>query len=512
MIAVLCQDLERAGLDLDRVLERLRAQSGVEAHAMDGPCSAPERWLAPHAARHTGFVLGLCQPPVDRPALRVRLRRAGLDPSAIEIVGLRGGGERAEVLLAGAAARAAAFGGSRPENLRPVLHWQGELSRRSLFTVPPVQYDVIPSIRREDCVAANGCRVCATACPHDALRPGADGEMSLDRTRCTGCGACVSACPRTAIDLPGASPRQVSAQVAALLATAPGDGQPRAILFTCARAAAAAERLPDRADPCVWLPVEVPCAGMVTPAWLLQTLGMGAAAVGVLPCAREDCRFGRPDVVHEGVAYCREVLGRLGEPPERIRLLAATGAGTPGTPRSGVPALPAGRGDGPAGAPSPFRPAAAARALVALAAARAADAAPQAVAHPRSPFGVVEVARGCTACGACVHACPTGALSLERRPGRVALLFDPALCVGCGGCTPSCPERVMTVRKLTDVVRLARPPETVHEDGEARCQACGGPIASREMLRRIGALLGESRVTAAISRLCLGCRAASRPA
>jgi len=35
--------------------------------------------------------------------------------------------------------------------------------------------------------------------------------------------------------------------------------------------------------------------------------------------------------------------------------------------------------------------------------------------HPHSPFGVIEVSDGCTGCGVCAEACPTGALVLERE-------------------------------------------------------------------------------------------------
>ena len=47
----------------------------------------------------------------------------------------------------------------------------------------------------------------------------------------------------------------------------------------------------------------------------------------------------------------------------------------------------------------------------------------------------------CTDCGACVGACPTDALVLERPSMKV--LFDPEECVVCGECVPTCPVRAM---------------------------------------------------------------------
>lgn len=42
----------------------------------------------------------------------------------------------------------------------------------------------------------------------------------------------------------------------------------------------------------------------------------------------------------------------------------------------------------------------------------------------------------CVACGACVKACPRGAISVYR--GCWAQV-DEALCVGCGRCAKTCP-------------------------------------------------------------------------
>ncbi|MFB3880656.1 MAG: NIL domain-containing protein [Armatimonadota bacterium] len=47
----------------------------------------------------------------------------------------------------------------------------------------------------------------------------------------------------------------------------------------------------------------------------------------------------------------------------------------------------------------------------------------------------------CTDCGACVGACPTEALVLERPSMKV--LFNPDECVVCGECVPTCPVRAM---------------------------------------------------------------------
>ncbi|MEW5865597.1 MAG: aldo/keto reductase [Bacillota bacterium] len=51
------------------------------------------------------------------------------------------------------------------------------------------------------------------------------------------------------------------------------------------------------------------------------------------------------------------------------------------------------------------------------------------------------VPRYCKGCGACVEACPSGALSLVDGKSRV----DPTVCILCGYCSPVCPEFAIRV-------------------------------------------------------------------
>lgn len=50
----------------------------------------------------------------------------------------------------------------------------------------------------------------------------------------------------------------------------------------------------------------------------------------------------------------------------------------------------------------------------------------------------------CVACGACVKACPRGALTVWRGCHAVA---DAGRCVGCGLCQKNCPAGCIAVRE-----------------------------------------------------------------
>jgi ferredoxin len=519
MIALLCEELETLGhgLDLATVTRWVAEHApGVEVRRGAGPCHSPERWLDRTVADAGRLVLGLCTTSGQSHKLEVRMRTLGLDPFGLELLDLGShcalahprpqATEKATLLLAAGLARARGYAGSRPENAKPLLSWDGQVSRRSLLTLPPVRYEAVPSIGEERCRAQAGCRVCAKACPHEALRPSGDGSMVLDKVRCTGCGACVSLCPQAAIDLPGASPSQIEAQLAALL-SAPGVRlHPRAILFHCGNAVPALEALARKGPsyPAGWLPVRLPCLGMVTPAWILQACDLGAAAVALLGCTPAGCRFGQRRVLEGRVDYCRRLLRRVGGPPDAVRLLDVADEAGLARDLASLP-VAGGRVAPHPGAPPLCEPRATALAVLALAARHGATS-PARLAHPHSPLGVVEIGPGCTACGACAVACPTQALTLERAEGAVSLSLDGGLCVGCAACAPACPEHAVHIEHATDVQVLSRGRQTLFRDSEVRCERCGEAVAPRAMLHRIGALLGEDRAIPAITTYCLTCR------
>jgi len=514
----LCRDAERLanGPDLAALAGWLaEREPRAEVRMAPGPCDHPERWLEGEGTRAERPVLAVCAADGARSELQARARRLGFDPVAVEIVDLgaasalahdRAAATRgARAQLAAALARSRAYRAGQPESTKPVLTWDREVSRRSLFTLPPIRWDVVPAIRDEACAAGRGCRVCATACPHGALAF-AGGRMTLGKPQCTGCGACVSACPVGAVELPGASLVQVEAQLDALLAREARDGSPAGILFLCHASAPSLARLPRPAAPYPvdWMPVELPCLGMVTPGWVLQCLAGGAAAVGMLACRSEDCRFGRRETIAGRLAYCREFLRALGAPGDAVRFADVTDE------RALLEALarPLAAAAAPDGAAhldlQPDR-GALAQALGGLARRHGGAPAPT-LDHAESPLGVVTLAPGCTACGACALACPTGALALEHAGADLSLSFDGARCTACGVCAPVCPEKVVRLDRRTDLAALARGRQALHRDHVVRCEKCGGPVATRALLERFRTILGGDPALATISRYCEACR------
>ncbi|MFQ5990009.1 MAG: 4Fe-4S dicluster domain-containing protein [Candidatus Methylomirabilales bacterium] len=522
-LILLCAALEKlgSGLNLQDIGKWLgEGDSAVEVRAIPDLCDRPGEVVeAVATSGATHLVLGLCSREYPQIEFHAHARRVGIEPFGIEVVNLGGycalvhpraeGTDKAKLLLHAAVARSRAFPGTHPESVKPVISWDQTLSRRALFTLPPLHYEPVPCIRREDCAFEDGCRVCAMTCPWHAMHPSEEGLMVLEKSRCTGCGACVSACPQTAIDLPGVSPQQVNAQIDALLNGASLSIGPRAIFFVCARSAQALEELAQKglSYPAGWLPVEVPCVGMVTPTWLLQSLNLGATATGVLPCLRTDCRYGQRGVTEGRVAYCRAFLETLGAPPDSVKLLDPRDERQLARALNALPDREKVPGRDRSSDIRLFTPRGATQALLGMTE-RFAPSSDGSFAHPYSPVGLVRVEQGCTTCEACVHVCPTGALTMESDEDMRELTFDAGLCIGCEACVPVCPERVVRVEKVTDLSRLARGKLTLHRGSETRCQACGAAVAPGAMLERIAGMLGaeDSGTLSFISRYCTSCR------
>lgn len=504
---LLCRGAENLpGLDLVALSSWLSGETeGVEVHLVEDLCHRPRAIRSMLQKGGTQrLVLGLCQKSPLKVELQANVRRAGLDPLGVQVVDLglcSGDGPparvnaRAKVLLAAAVARARVFPGSQPENIKAVLSSQQHVvSRRALFTLPPVLYTAVPTIDRDSCAAKDGCDQCVRACPFSALEQDGD-TVVVNRAQCQSCGVCVAVCPQRSVQLPGWSAQELEAQVSSIL-RAEADTGARAIAFVCQKAQKPAGGS--------WLPVQVPCTAMVSPEAVLETLAQGADAVAVQPCS-DSCPSGLNSVVRSRIEYCQQLLWLLGGASEssRVRLLSGDRDA-----ESAPPLPPALTGGTVRREVKLFGRQVAARAVLELAARYGAP--DITLEHAHSPLGLVEIDPAvCTVCGTCASACPTGAISYQHQGYDVGLTFDPSLCVGCGLCASVCPERAsgaIAVVRTTDTGRLSAGPQLLVQDEETLCERCGQPVASRRMLKRIAALLGEAYNAPLMERLCKDCR------
>lgn len=539
VLVLLCQGW--AGCEPRLSLEKLQARLHdgipyVTVRVHDGLCHDPTAIKGyVNASGATRLVLGLCAGTRAGFEVQRNARRAGIDPLGVQVVSCPAPAagplntelelERRALRLRAAVARASVFSDSTPQSAKAVLASEEEpVSRRALFTLPPITYQPIPDIDGTACQWSEGCDQCVRACPYGALSWSGAG-VALDRERCRSCGLCVAGCPHRAICLPGWSAGEIEAELSNLLE--PADAAvSRRIAFVCQDA-------PDPGGG--WLPVRVACLGMVPAAAALASLAHGADTIGFLGCG-EECRNGACEAAAERVDFCRQVAGIVYGSADRVRLIEEAPAppeapldrwrGTPvlaqgpatSVPESGEARLsprPPARaeleqGRQQKGAVRVFGVEAAADAVRLVAKMDSVGEGGLRVEHPGAPCGLVKIdPDACTACGTCIVSCPTKALAPSCEPGSGGISFDPALCIACEECRVRCPEReagAITVVHAIDGERTAESRFVLLDSRAVSCERCGRPFASRALLERIAAMLGEEFSQPAMGRLCPGCR------
>lgn len=509
-LVLLCQDLEEnaPALDLDTLAKGLSGDAGtIQMQVVKDLCRQPRTIsrLAKNAQAER-LVLGLCTSDYPESEVQARARQADLDPVGVQILDLAEGTDvepslriaRASAILNAAIARAEAFAGSYPENLKVSLFQsQQRVSRRAFLTLPPVTYTTVPRIDRRSCAAGDGCDQCVRACPFSALETTESGSVQVNRAACQSCGVCLAVCPHRAVSFPGWSAEEIEAQVSTLLRSSLDAGSDPAIAFVCKSFSS-----PVEGD---WLPVRVSCIGEVPVSAVLQTLAHGARAVALSPCG-DGCPTSGADVGLGQVDYCQSLLRLMDDSPERVQFLGSESHGsTPPGPRAGE------SGEVSEETIELFGRGLVADAVIKLAAQRQAH--EIVLEHPYSPLGLVEVdGETCTGCGTYASMCPTRALVSKQDPGSMTLVFDASLCTGCGQCAEVCPEAevgALRTSLTTSLKEIYESGQTLFQDSLARCTRCGTTIASQSLLTRITTLLDDSHQAKIATTLCLTCRSRS---
>lgn len=120
------------------------------------------------------------------------------------------------------------------------------------------------------------------------------------------------------------------------------------------------------------------------------------------------------------------------------------------------------------------------RTLAALRCLRTKLGSPEALSELDAPSALL-VAAGCTACGVCVRACPSGALCIHQAgtgAGGFALSVSLASCVDCDRCLELCPSGTLTKIGQAAWARLIDDESEVVAVGSTdRCSHCGGVFA-----------------------------------
>lgn len=315
-----------------------------------------------------------------------------------------------------------------------------------------------------------GCDRCLTVCPTGAITPNGD-TVAIDSDICAGCGACAAVCPSGAASYDDPPVGHLFARLRTLASAyrKAGGKAPRA-LFHDPDHGGEMIRLSARFGrglPADVIPVEVPNVEGVGHAEMLAALGVGFAAVAILPGPRTDLA-----VPERELALARAIAGQTAEltildAAEPDALEDALYGATPG-PVLADPILPLG------GRREVTRTAAAAL--------RGSDATLPLPAG--APYGAVALnTDACTLCLACVSLCPVGALG--ENPDKPQVNFQEAACLQCGICASTCPETAITLVPQLNLSKEALSHRVLHEEEPFECIECGKPFGVKSTINRI---------------------------
>lgn len=110
----------------------------------------------------------------------------------------------------------------------------------------------------------------------------------------------------------------------------------------------------------------------------------------------------------------------------------------------------------------------------------------------------------CTACGACLDACPEGILTADPS-GRPTVSFADARCTFCGACAEACPEPVFLADLAPAFPHVAAIGASCLAFGGIHCQSCGDSCP--ETAIRFRPRLGGPPLPELDESICTGCGA-----
>jgi len=121
----------------------------------------------------------------------------------------------------------------------------------------------------------------------------------------------------------------------------------------------------------------------------------------------------------------------------------------------------------------------------------------------------------CTACGACVNMCPSGAIDLLEEEGRFRIVFNLWKCSFCGTCQNVCPEEA--VKLTSDYYIQGREKSALVETNpmeREHCWVCGKPHITAAQRKAVSSrILSHAPSLAPLSAeidaslcICPGCK------
>jgi len=142
-------------------------------------------------------------------------------------------------------------------------------------------------VNEDKCVI---CLTCYRCCPHGAIYWG-DKKAIISPVACQGCGICASECPMDAIQIGGFNDEEIIEKVKSGVVS--GNGTSRILAFCCQNSGFEAGEMADMFQ--MQLPeglrmIKVPCAGKIDLDYILNAFVSGADGVLIMACHPGNCK------------------------------------------------------------------------------------------------------------------------------------------------------------------------------------------------------------------------------
>jgi quinone-modifying oxidoreductase subunit QmoB len=166
------------------------------------------------------------------------------------------------------------------------------------------------------------CLTCYRCCPHGAIFWSADNKPVISPVACQGCGICASECPMDAIQIGDFNDADVIDQVTQSATTKDGD-HPTIVAFCCQNSGLEAARMAESFGmplPKGLKTVAVPCAGKVDIDYVMRALAEGADGVVVMACHNGNCKSENGSLYASWrTASAQDMIAAIGLEKDRIR-------------------------------------------------------------------------------------------------------------------------------------------------------------------------------------------------
>ncbi len=208
-----------------------------------------------------------------------------------------------------------------PKAMQPAVGQGTQAALKAIQALSPGERVPLKHASKVDAGRCSACGVCASVCPHGAVRMTDDGAV-VEEAFCQGCGMCGASCPSHAAALRNFTDERLLAEVDAAFTEAPAD-QPRLLALLCYWCAyggadlAGAERL---SLPASVRTMRVRCSCSVNLGLVTEMFRRGVDGVFIGGCPENSCHHMWGNwLSHKRGAMMKTLMEQAGLDPRRLK-------------------------------------------------------------------------------------------------------------------------------------------------------------------------------------------------